>query len=227
MRPGPLGLIVLISGYGSNLQAIIDAIDDGRLGAELLAVASNRADARGLERAREAGVPALSVTPAAGESREAYDRRLAAALAPYGAELIALAGFMRILSTEFVRIHAGRMLNVHPSLLPRHRGLHTHRRALEAGDPWHGTSIHYVTEELDGGPVVRQARVPVRADDDEHSLAARVQIAEHRIYPEVLGWAAEGRLAWRDDRPWLDGRVLSAPVVSEADTREPVRPSEA
>ena len=217
MNPAPLGLVVLISGYGSNLQAILDAAGAGTIPVRVSAVVSNRADARGLDRAREAGVPAIAVEAARGQSRADYDGALRAAIDPFGPELIALAGFMRILTPAFVNAYAGRMLNIHPSLLPRYRGLHTHRRALEAGDAWHGASIHYVTEELDGGPVVRQVRVPVRPGDDEASLAARVQREEHRIYPEVIGWVAGGRLAWRSDRPWLDGRAMEGPVVSDAE----------
>jgi phosphoribosylglycinamide formyltransferase-1 len=129
---------------------------------------------------------------------------------------VVLAGFMRVLGTEFVNRYAGRMLNIHPSLLPRHRGLHTHRRVLEAGDAAHGASVHFVTPELDGGPVVLQARVPVKAGDDEASLAARVLAWEHRIYPECIGWFATNRLQWREGAVLLDGRALEAPVVREA-----------
>jgi phosphoribosylglycinamide formyltransferase-1 len=129
---------------------------------------------------------------------------------------VVLAGFMRILGTEFVDHYAGRLLNIHPSLLPRHRGLHTHRRALEAGDRVHGASVHFVTAELDGGPVVLQARVPVRDDDDEATLADRVLTAEHRIYPACIGWFATGRLQWRDGAVLLDGQPLEAPVLHEA-----------
>jgi phosphoribosylglycinamide formyltransferase-1 len=217
MTPAPLGLVVLISGYGSNLQAILDAAGAGAMPVRVKAVVSNRPDARGLDRARRAGVPAISVETESGQTRAAYDAALQAAIEPHDPDLIALAGFMRILTPAFVNAWAGRMLNIHPSLLPRYRGLHTHRRALEAGDDWHGASIHYVTEELDGGPVVRQVRVPVRPGDDEARLAARVQREEHRIYPEVIGWVASGRLAWRSGRPWLDGRVMDGPVVSDAE----------
>ena len=217
MRPAPLGLVVLNSGYGSNLQAILDAAGAGTIPVDVRAVLSNRAVAHGLERAREAGVPAIVVEAARGQPRTEYDAALRTAIAAYDPDLITLAGFMRILTPPFVNAWAGRMLNIHPSLLPRYRGLHTHRRALEAGDAWHGASIHYVTEELDGGPVVRQVRVPVRPGDDESRLAARVQREEHRIYPEVIGWVASGRLGWRTGGPWLDGHPMEGPVISDAE----------
>ncbi len=227
MNPAPLGLVVLISGYGSNLQAIMDAVASGGLAARILAVVSNQAAAPGLDRARGANIPAVVVESRPGQPRSEFDEALQSAIAPYRPDLIALAGFMRILTPGFVQQHAGRMLNIHPSLLPRYRGLHTHRRALEAGDAWHGASIHYVTEELDGGPVVRQVRVPVLAGDDDATLAGRVQLAEHRIYPEVIGWIASGRLAWHRGAPWLDGQPMEGPIVSDTDELAAVRPSEA
>ncbi len=216
MSPAPLGLVVLISGHGSNLQAILDAVAAGTLPVRVRAVISNRADAHGLDRARAAGIPAVAVEAVRGQPRAEYDATLQAAIEPYDPELVALAGFMRILTPGFVNGWLGHMLNIHPSLLPRYRGLHTHRRALEAGDAWHGASIHYVTEELDGGPVVRQVRVPVCPGDDETRLAERVQREEHWIYPEVIGWVARGRLDWRSGRPWLDGRPMDGPVISDA-----------
>ncbi|MGB6485662.1 MAG: formyltransferase family protein, partial [Steroidobacteraceae bacterium] len=130
-------------------------------------------------------------------------------------DLIVLAGFMHILSQEFVEARAGRILHIHPSLLPKYRGLHTHRRVLEAGDRVHGASVHFVTAELDGGPLVLQSRVAVRAGDTEDTLSARVQATEHIIYPRVIGWLADGRLAWRDDQPWLDGKPLATPVLED------------
>lgn len=213
MSRAPLPVAVLVSGFGSNLQALLDAAAAGRLAADFRLVASDRADARGLERARNAGIPAAALPPAAYPDRAVWNRALDAQLRQSGAELVILAGFMRVLGPEVVRAWQGRMLNIHPSLLPLHRGLHTHRRALEAGDRMHGASIHFVTEELDGGPVILQARVPVLRDDDEQSLARRVQAREHEVYPRVVDWIASGRLRWRDDAPWLDGRRLLRPVT--------------
>ena len=208
-----LPVAVLVSGFGSNLQALLDATAAGRLAADFRLVASDRAEARGLERAREAAIPAVALPPAGYPDRAGWNQALAALLRESGAELVVLAGFMRVLSPELVRAWEGRMLNIHPSLLPLHRGLHTHRRALEAGDRMHGTSIHFVTEELDGGPVILQARVPVLRDDDEQSLAQKVQAREHEIYPRVVDWVASGRLRWQDGGPWLDGRRLRRPVT--------------
>jgi phosphoribosylglycinamide formyltransferase 1 len=211
-RP-PLPVAVLVSGFGSNLQALIDAARTGRLNAEFRLVASDRPDAYGLERARQAGIATGCLPPQSYPDRAAWNAALGALLKGSGAELAVLAGFMRILAPELVQDWRGRMLNIHPSLLPRYRGLHTHRRALQAGDRVHGVSVHFVTEELDGGPVVLQARVPVSPGDDEQSLARRVLAREHEIYPQVVGWIAEGRLRWYDDGPWLDGRRLTEPVV--------------
>lgn len=213
MSGAPLTVAVLVSGFGSNLQALLDATAAGRLAADVRLVASDRADAWGLERARNAGIPAVTLPPAAYPDRAGWNEALDTLLRESGAELVVLAGFMRVLGAQLVRAWQGRMLNIHPSLLPLHRGLHTHRRALEAGDRMHGASIHFVTEELDGGPVILQARVPVLRGDDERSLARRVQAREHEVYPRVVGWVAAGRLHWRDDAPWLDGRRLLRPVT--------------
>ncbi len=144
-----------------------------------------------------------------------FEQRLAAALDARRPQVIALAGFMRILSAPFVQRYQGRMLNIHPSILPAYRGLHTHRRVLEAGDPWHGASVHFVTPELDGGPVVLQSRVPVQPGDTEGTLSARVQASEYIIYPRVLGWFAQGRLTWHDGAAWLDGKPLVKPLVED------------
>lgn len=209
-RPA-LPVAVLVSGYGSNLQALLDARDAGRLPVDFRLVASDRPGAHGLERARRAGVRAAALPP--GADRAAWNIALGELLADCGAELVVLAGFMRVLAPGLVQAWEGRMLNIHPSLLPLHRGLHTHRRALEAGDRMHGTSIHFVTAELDGGPVVLQARLPVLPGDDAASLARRVQVREHEVYPRVVRWAAEGWLQWRSGGPWLYGRPLLRPVV--------------
>ncbi len=211
-------VVVLISGSGSNLQSIIDACSAGRIDARVSAVISNRADAFGLQRAARADIPARVVDASGFASRADYDAELAGRIDAFRPDLVVLAGFMRILGPAFVRRYWGKMLNIHPSLLPKYRGLDTYRRVLEAGDSHHGTSVHYVTEELDGGPVVAQARVAIRPGDDEAGLSARVQAAEHKLYPTVIGWIASGRLRLRDDAPWLDDERLAEPVVFEDDT---------
>ncbi len=210
---GPLPIVVLVSGSGSNLQAIIDAIAAGELPARIQAVISNRPGVRALERAQRAGIATEVVDHTAYDSREAYDQALMAAIDRHRPALVVLAGFMRILTPEFVRHYRGRLLNIHPALLPRHKGLDTHRRALEAGDTEHGATVHFVTEELDGGPPIIQARVPVHPDDTPETLAARVLEKEHRIYPLAIRWFAEGRLRQEGERALLDGRPLDEPVV--------------
>ena len=207
-----LRLLVLISGSGSNLQAIIDACANGKLHAEVVAVISNRPGVRGLQRAEQAGINAELLDHKGFDSREDFDAALIERIDKHQPELVILAGFMRILTPAFVRHYAGRMLNIHPSLLPKYQGLNTHQRALDAGDAEHGVSVHYVTEELDGGPVVLQAAVPVLPGDDAASLAARVQIEEHKIYPAVIQWIAEGRLCFDSAQgPLLDGEPLKTP----------------
>lgn len=201
-------IVVLISGNGSNLQAIIDACKQKKINATIRAVFSNKADAFGLERAREAGIPAHVLTADLFASREAFDRELMQEIDAYAPDVVVLAGYMRILSPAFVEHFAGRLLNIHPSLLPKYPGLHTHRQALDNGDTEHGTSVHFVTDELDGGPVILQAKVPVFAGDTEEDVTARVQTQEHAIYPLVVSWFIEGRLAMRDNRAWLDGVPL-------------------
>jgi phosphoribosylglycinamide formyltransferase-1 len=180
-------------------------------------VLSDKPAAAGLALARDLGIAAAAVPASAGttgnpSARAAYDRSLAAAIDECAPALIVLAGFMRILSPEFVNRYAGRMLNIHPSLLPKYPGLHTHRTVLAAGDAVHGATVHFVTEELDGGPSIIQATVKVRPDDDEAALAARVQAEEHHIYPLAVGWYCEGRLRCREGRAWLDGKALDVPV---------------
>lgn len=210
---GPMPVVVLISGRGSNLRAIAARASAGELPIEIRAVVSDRADAAGLAWSRDAGLHCEVLPPADFQDRAAYDDALATLVARFQPGLVVLAGFMRILGPAFVDRYSGRAMNIHPSLLPRHRGLHTHRRALAAGDTEHGASVHFVTRELDGGPVVLQARVPVRTDDDEDRLAQRVLEQEHRIYPMAIEWFAAGRLQWREGAAWLDGRRLDAPVV--------------
>jgi phosphoribosylglycinamide formyltransferase-1 len=203
-------LAVLISGGGTNLQSFIDASAAGELGADIALVISNRADAYGLERARKAGIDTAVVDHRAFEDRESFDKALLDALAPTGVDLVILAGFMRILTPVFIAPYLGRLLNIHPSLLPLYPGLKTHQRALDAGDAEVGATVHFVTEELDGGPPVIQARVPVEAGDDAETLAARVLQVEHRIYPLAARWFAEGRLTLAGNRALLDGEPLPA-----------------
>lgn len=201
-------MVVLISGSGSNLQAIMDACASGRIHARIEAVISNRAEAQGLERARRAGIPTQVVDHRRYGDRQGFDQALAEQIDHYRPGLVVLAGFMRILTEAFVNHYRGRMLNIHPSLLPNFQGLKTHQRALEAGAPEHGVSVHFVTPELDGGPVVHRAAVPVQAGDDAQTLARRVLEQEHRIYPEAIGWFADGRLQLQGDQAILDGRPV-------------------
>ncbi|NOJ07972.1 phosphoribosylglycinamide formyltransferase [Vibrio splendidus] len=201
-------IVVLVSGSGSNLQAILDACDSHTIDASVKAVFSNKADAFGLERAESAGVHAHSVNPKEFNSREEFDHELMVQIDAYQPDLIVLAGYMRILSSEFVRHYAGKMINIHPSLLPKYPGLHTHQRAIDAKDKEHGTSVHFVTEELDGGPVILQAKVPVFEGDDADMLASRVLTQEHCIYPMVCKWFAEDRLSMANGQAILDGKPL-------------------
>ncbi|MDH3714284.1 MAG: phosphoribosylglycinamide formyltransferase [Gammaproteobacteria bacterium] len=206
-------LAVLISGNGSNLQALIDAAANGTLHGEICVVVSNREQAFGLQRAQRANIPNHVLAHDEFESRAAFDQALLKLLDGYSPDLIALAGFMRVLGGEFVEHYAGRILNVHPSLLPRFPGLDTHARALRAGAREHGASIHFVTEELDAGPVVIQGRVAVRENDTEAQLAERVHEVEHRIYPAAVAWFAQGRLSCEDQRAWFDGQPLHQPKL--------------
>ena len=206
-----LRVVVLISGGGTNLQALIDAAATGQP-FEICGVISNRPAARGLARATAAGIPARVVDHTRFPDRARFDDALGDAIAALSPGLVVLAGFMRILSDALVSRFAGRMLNIHPSLLPRFQGLHTHRRALAAGADEHGASVHFVTTELDGGPVIAQTRIPVHADDDEAILAARVLAREHELLPRVVSWFAQDRLALRGDQVWFDGAPLSRPI---------------
>ncbi|WP_449554608.1 phosphoribosylglycinamide formyltransferase [Lelliottia amnigena] len=201
-------IVVLISGNGSNLQAIIDACKQKQINGTLRAVFSNKADAFGLERAREAHIPAHALEAFQFASREAFDRELVQEIDAYAPDVVVLAGYMRILSPAFVAHYSGRLLNIHPSLLPKYPGLHTHRQVLENGDEEHGTSVHFVTDELDGGPVILQAKVPVFDGDNEDDITDRVQAQEHAIYPLVVSWFVDGRLEMRENAAWLDGIKL-------------------
>lgn len=206
----PLRVVVLISGSGSNLQALIDGWQQQQLPIELAAVISNRPGVLGLERAENAGIPAIVLDHTQFPDRLGFDTALMEVIDSYQAGLVVLAGFMRILTAEFTRHYHGRMLNIHPSLLPKYQGLHTHQRALEAGDVEHGVTVHFVTAELDGGPAAIQARVPINPGDDAASLAQRVQQQEHIIYPLAVKWFAEGRLQMKDGRAFLDNEPLPA-----------------
>jgi phosphoribosylglycinamide formyltransferase 1 len=206
-------IVILISGRGSNMRALIEQSRAPGAAFTVSNVLSDQPDAAGLESARALGVPARALPAAKPGDRAAYDCALADAIENCSPALIVLAGFMRILTPQFVARFAGRILNIHPSLLPKFPGLHTHRRALEAHESLHGATVHFVTEQLDGGPPVIQARVAVTANDDAASLAARVQVQEHRIYPLAVRWFCEGRLRYGDGQAWLDGKLLREPVL--------------
>jgi phosphoribosylglycinamide formyltransferase-1 len=201
-------LAILISGRGSNMQAFIDACADGGLNAQISVVMSNSPSAGGLERAAAAGIDTYCVNHRDYDCREDFDQALIDALQDFNPDLVILAGFMRILTPVFIRPYAGRLLNIHPSLLPNYPGLHTHQRALDAGDREAGVTVHFVTEELDGGPPVLQARVPILEGDTAESLAARVLEQEHLIYPLAVRWAIEGRLQLDDPGVFLDGKQV-------------------
>ena len=211
-----LPFAVLISGRGSNMLALARAALEGRIAGRVVAVISDLPTAIGLVEARRLGLIAEVVDAGPGTDRPALGQRLTEILERHGAELVVLAGFMRILDAGFVRCWQGRLLNIHPSLLPAHRGLHTHRRVLAAGDPQHGCTVHFVTEELDAGPAIIQGRFAVGPGDTEESLSARVQQLEHIIYPRAVGWFAAGRLGWNDGAAMLDGRPLTTPVIEDA-----------
>ena len=208
-----LRVAVLASGRGSNLQALIAARDASGLPVEFVAVGSDKVSAGALQLAKDAGIPTFTLDPKAFASRRDYDFELFRQIEASGAQMLVLAGFMRIIDGEALKPWVGRMINIHPSLLPKYRGLHTHRRALEAGDAEHGASVHYVTAELDGGPVIAQARIDILPGDDEHSLAQRLLAFEHRLLPAVLGLMAEGRLTLvPPGLVQLDGQALGAPL---------------
>lgn len=211
----PLPVVVLISGNGSNLQTFIDGQQAGTLPIRIEAVISNRADAYGLTRAQQAGIRTEVLSHRDFDSREAYDAALIERIDCYQPGLVILAGFMRILTCEFVAHYQGRLINIHPSLLPAFRGLDTHERALSAAVKDHGCSVHFVTPELDAGPVIVQARVPILAGDTAAALAKRVQTQEHRAYPLAVKWLAEGRVQMRDERVVKDGKLLDTPPVLE------------
>jgi phosphoribosylglycinamide formyltransferase-1 len=203
-------IVVLLSGSGSNLQALIDATQSGRINGRIVAVISNKPDVRGLERARDAGIDALLLDHTQYDSREAFDGALQELIDRQEPDLIVLAGFMRILTADFVRHYLGRMFNIHPSLLPKYKGLHTHQRAIEAGDSEHGCTVHFVTPELDGGPLILQAAVPIATDTSIESLQQQVQLREHEIYPLAVEWFCAERLTLGTTGVTLDGIQLPA-----------------
>lgn len=200
----PTRVVVLISGSGSNLQALIDAQQESSFSGEIVAVVSNRPDAFGLERAQQAGIATAVVDHKAHSERAEFDQALLETIDTFQADLIVLAGFMRILTPAFTQHYEGKMLNIHPSLLPKYQGLHTHKRAIEAGDSHHGVTVHFVTAELDGGPAVIQAKLPIMSTDSPESLAKRVQIQEHSIYPMAVQWFCQDRLSLQK----VDGKEL-------------------
>jgi len=209
----PCKTAILISGSGTNLQAFIDAVRNGDLDLELGVVFSNNPGAYGLERAENAGIPTACIQHSDFPDRGSFDRAVIAELDRFEPDLLVLAGFMRILSPKFVAHYAGRILNVHPALLPLYPGLNTHQRVLDAGDQWHGSTVHFVTDELDGGPRILQGRLAVVAGETAEELAQRVQAVEHRIYPQAAGWVGSGKAAFRHGQTWIDGKQAPQPVV--------------
>ena len=201
-------LVILVSGGGSNLQSIIDGCENGDINANVSAVISNNPDAGGLERAAKASIPNVAIDHRAFESREAFDLALSELIDSFNPDLVILAGFMRILTPGFVDHFLGRMMNIHPSLLPAYPGLHTHRRAIEAGDQKAGATVHFVTPELDGGPSIVQAQVDIESSDDEGTLALKVLAFEHKIYPEAVKWFCDDRLIMDNDGVKLDNQPI-------------------
>ena len=206
-------LVVLISGSGSNLQAIIEAVENRQIRAQICTVISNRADAGGLKRAQQAGIKTMVIEHTQYPSRETFDQALIAAIDKCQPVLVILAGFMRILTSGFIQHYADRLLNIHPSLLPRYKGLHTHQRALENGDSHHGASVHIVSSELDSGPLVIQAIVDVKTGDTAQQLAARVLEQEHQIYPLAIAMLIDGRLKINHNSVYFNNRQLHKPLL--------------
>lgn len=201
-------IVVLISGSGTNMQAIVEACQQQRIDGEVVGVISNKAGVAGLDKAADAGIATAVLSHKDYDTREAYDADLQKLIDEMQPDVVVLAGFMRILTAGFTQHYQGRMLNIHPSLLPKYRGINTHQRALDNGDKEHGVSVHFVTEELDGGPVILQARVPVFEGDEASDLQQRVHAQEHRIYPLVVQWLCSGRLRLTDKGAELDGTLL-------------------
>ncbi|MBK1852648.1 phosphoribosylglycinamide formyltransferase [Marinobacter sp. 1-4A] len=205
-------ILVLASGSGTNFQALLDASRGRDFPGQIVALGCNQPKAFALERAAQANVETFVVNHKEFGSREEFDAALMAHILRYNPDLIVLAGFMRILTTDFVRAFRGKLVNIHPSLLPKYTGLNTHQRALDAGDAAHGVSIHFVTEELDGGPVVAQAEVTITAEDTRETLAEKVQQKEHLLYPIVVRWFCEGRIQLGDDQVLFDGQAIETPM---------------
>jgi len=204
---------ILISGSGTNLQAFIDAVAAGKLDLDLCVVFSNRSDAYGLERAKKASIPTACIEHGSFPDRESFDRAVIDKLDRFSPDLLILAGFMRILSPAFVDHYEGRILNIHPALLPKYPGLDTHQRALDAGEEWHGSTVHFVTEELDGGPRILQGRLRVDPTETADELQTRVQTIEHKIYPEAAGLVGSGRVVFKDGKSLVDGEITDEPLV--------------
>lgn len=204
----PKKIVVLISGSGSNLQAIINAIDAGHINGRIEHVISNRADAYGLVRAEHSGITHSVIDHKLFDNREAFDNHTSQVIDQYNPDLVVLAGFMRILSAKFVQHYHGKMLNIHPSLLPKYKGLHTHKRAIEAGDSEHGCTVHFVTEELDGGPLLLQANVPIAQDDTEESLQAKIHQQEHLAYPLAIELICADRIRFDEAGIFMDDELL-------------------
>jgi len=211
MTPSPTRAIAMISGRGSNLQAILDAITEKNLYLDICAVVTNRCNALGLTLAKKKSISTHCVDNKDYADRESYDRALLATMEPYHAELIIMAGFIRILTPAFIQHYRGKILNIHPSLLPKYRGLNTHQRALDNRESEHGASVHFVTAELDGGPVIIQSRVPVLNNDSADSLSKRILQQEHKIYPLAIKWFTQGRLKMIGSCAYLDGKALQKP----------------
>lgn len=206
-------VVVLISGNGSNLQALIDASQRDSAGFQIVCVISNRAGVYGLKRAEQAGIPAQILNHKKSPDRNHYDQILIHTIDRYQPDLVALAGFMRVLGKTFVTHFQNRLLNIHPSLLPNYRGLHTHQRVIENHEQEHGATVHFVTEELDGGPLILQSRIPVLSNDNADTLAQRVLLEEHRIYPLTIEWFAHQRLYLRNNIPYFAGKPLTKPLT--------------
>ena len=212
-----MNIVVLISGSGSNLQAIIDACIKGTINGNVAAVISNRPDVFGLKRAQEHAIPAVVVDHKNYCSREEFEKALINKIDQFEPNLVVLAGFMRILTPGFVNHYLGRMLNIHPSLLPKFPGLNTHQRAIDAKEKVHGATVHFVTAELDGGPPVLQAQVKIESDDTAETLAARVLTKEHQIYAQAVAWFAENRLQFKNGLTYLDGELVQKNGVMFSD----------
>jgi phosphoribosylglycinamide formyltransferase-1 len=212
MTSEPCRVVVLISGSGTNLQALIDEQNAGNLPIEIVGVISNRPGVKGLERAEQAGIPSQIVDHTQFSSREDFDEAIASEILRFAPDLVVLAGYMRIMTPKLVKAFEGKMLNIHPSLLPKYPGLNTHRRALENGDQEHGSSVHFVTEILDGGPLIAQSRISIHDDDTEQTLSERIKLIEHKLYPQVVRWFAEGRLAFKNNHTYFDGQKLERPL---------------